>query len=233
MNPRVVAFVHAKGSSDRVPGKNLRTLGDRPLFCHAIAIARAVHSIDEVVIDSDDDEILSLGVAHGATALRRPARLASNSTTGDDLAHWQASSRPMAEIVLQVIPTAPFLEPASVEQAIAWLTADPHLNSVAGVTSDTLYLWREGRPAYFAPDGSIPNSTQLEATVWETTGLYANRAAFVRAAHRRMDVDHVRPLLLSRLESIDINTPEDFDFAEVVWRGMHGGEALRMAGSTR
>lgn len=233
MSGRVVAFVHAKGSSDRVPGKNLRVLGDRPLFCHAIAIARASVGVDEVVIDSDADEILALGVAHGATALRRPGRLASNLATGDDLAHWQACARPLAEIVLQVIPTAPFLEPASVERAIQWLTADPDLNSVAGVTSDTLYLWREGRPAYFAADGSIPNSTQLEPTIWETTGLYANRAAFVRAAHRRMDAEHVRPLMLSRLESIDINTPEDFAFAEVVWRGMHGGESLRAAASAR
>lgn len=233
MNPRVVAFVHAKGSSDRVPGKNMRMLGDRPLFCHAIAIARAVGSVDEVVIDSDDEGILAIGVAHGATPLRRPVRLANNATTGDDLALWQASSRPMTEIVLQIIPTAPFLEPASVERAIEWLTADATLNSVAGVTSDTLYVWRKGRPAYFAADGSIPNSTQLEPTVWETTGLYANRAAFVRTAHRRMDVQNVRPLPLSRLESIDINTSEDFAFAEVVWRGMHGGESLRTAASAR
>ena len=124
MSPRVVAFVHAKGSSERVPGKNLRVLGDRPLFCHAIAIARAASLVDEVVIDSDHDGILSLGEAHGATALRRPARLASNSTTGDELAHWQACARPGAEIVLQVIPTAPFLAPASVDRAIAMLDAD-------------------------------------------------------------------------------------------------------------
>lgn len=233
MNSRVVAFVHAKGSSDRVPGKNLRILGDRPLLCHAIAIARQALGVDEVVIDSDSEAILALGSAHGATPLLRPAHLASNAATGDELAHWQASSRPGAELVLQVIPTAPFLTAASVDCAIAWLQSDPELNSVAGVASDTLYLWKGGRPAYFAADGSIPNSTQLEPTIWETTGLYANRAAFVRSACRRMDPERVRPLMLSRLESIDINTPEDLAFAELVWRGMHGGESIRAVAASR
>src|SRR5438094_7225300 len=98
----VVAFVHAKGKSERVPSKNLRLLGDRPLFCHALANARAARLVDRVVIDSDSDEILSIGAAHGAEALKRPASLATNRTTGDDLALWQARSAPGAEIVLQV-----------------------------------------------------------------------------------------------------------------------------------
>ena len=229
MSARRVAFVHAKGSSERVPGKNLRRLGDRPLFCHAIAIARAAALVDEVVIDSDADEILRLGAEHGATPLRRPASLATNATTGDELAAWQAHSRPHAEFVVQVIPTAPFLQPRSVDLALEMLENDAAANSVAGVTSDALYLWEDGKPAYFLPDGRIPNSSTMRPHVWETTGLYANRAAFVREHRRRMDVSAVRPLLLGRIEAIDVNTPEDFEFAELVWRGLHAADFRRSA----
>lgn len=70
--PRVVAFVHAKGRSERVPSKNLRVLGDRPLFCHAIANALAAERVEHVVIDSDSDEILDIGKSYGATPLKRP-----------------------------------------------------------------------------------------------------------------------------------------------------------------
>ncbi len=232
MTARVVAFVHAKGSSERVPGKNLAILGDRPLFTHAIAVARAAAAVDEVVIDSDSEAILSLGAAHGATPLRRPSELASNATTGDALALWQAHSRPEAEIVVQVIPTAPFLEPRSVDRAIAML-GEPGVHSVAGIASDTLYRWRDGRPDYFTADGRLPNSTELTPTVWETTGLYANRADVVRATGRRLDVAHCRGLLLSRLEAVDINTPEDFAFAELLWRGIHAGAPLAAAAAPR
>jgi len=220
--PRVVAFVHAKGCSDRVPSKNLRTLGDRPLFCHAIGNALAAELVDHVVIDSDSDEILDLGKHYGAEPLKRPAELATNATSGDDLAFWQASSQPESEIVLQVIPTAPFLKPHSIDRAVAMLRTG-EADSVAGVFSDVFYVWKAGRPAYYRSDGTLPNSNELSPTVFETTGLYANLTAAVLRTRKRMNPERVAPLFLSRLEAIDINTLEDFAFAEVVARGLDLG----------
>lgn len=218
--PTVVAFVHAKGRSERVARKNLRLLGDRPLFCHAIANARAASRVDRVIIDSEDDEILAIGAAAGAEPLRRPAELASNQATGDDLATWQASNAPGSTYVLQVIPTSPFLRPESIDRAVAILDRG-EVDSVAGVFADVFYAWREGRPAYYRADGTIPNSVDLPPLVYETTGLYANRTEAVLRGRRRMNPERVAPLYLSRIEAIDINTPEDFELAEIVWRGLH------------
>jgi N-acylneuraminate cytidylyltransferase len=217
---RVIAVVHAKGTSERVAGTNLRMLGDRPLFCHAIRNALAARRVDCVVIDSDGDAILDLGRRHGAIPLRRSADLATNRTTGDDLALWQARSFPDSEILLQVIPTSPFLRPESIDRAIGILEAGA-ANSVAGVFSEALYRWRDGRPAYFGPDGTIPNSFDMEPVVYETTGLYGNRTRAILASGRRLDPDSCAPVPLSRIEAVDINTPEDFLFAEVLWRGLH------------
>ncbi len=223
----VVAFIHAKGTSERVPNKNLRVLGDRPLFCHAIAIAIAAIRVTRVVIDSDSDEILRIGAEQGAEPLKRSPRLATNATTGDDLAYWQASNFPASDFVVQVIPTAPFLKPASVDAAIQMLQ-NPGPDSVVGVFREPLYLWKNGQPAYFLPDGRIPNSCNLEPTVAETTGLYANRTAFVLQQRKRMNPDNCAPLYLSKLEAIDINTEEDFGFADTVWAGLN---AQRLNGS--
>lgn len=222
----VVAFIHAKGQSERVPSKNLRPLGDRPLFCHAIAIALAASSVTRVVIDSDSEEILRLGEFHGAEPLRRPAVLATNRASGDDLAYWQASNAPESSVVLQVIPTAPFLSPESIDRGIE-LIDQLGVDSVVGVFSDTLYLWENGAPAYFREDGSIPNSGELRPVIFETTGLYINRTASVLGSRKRMNPGSCAPLYLSRLESTDINTPEDFAFAELLWRGLEASGSLR------
>jgi CMP-N-acetylneuraminic acid synthetase len=219
MKREVVAFVHAKGSSERVPGKNLRILGDRPLFCHAVANARLAARVDTVVIDSDSDEILRIGQEHGAVPLTRPAELATNACSGDQLAYWQASNYTGSSVVLQVIPTAPFLSPTSIDRAVEMLGAE-EIDSVVGVFSDVFYRWKDGRPAYYRSDGSLPNSSELEATVFETTGLYANKTEAVLRTRRRMDPERAAPLYLSRLEAVDINTPEDFAFAEILWRGI-------------
>jgi CMP-N-acetylneuraminic acid synthetase len=225
MNGEVVAFVHAKGQSSRVPGKNLRRLGDRPLFCHAIRNAREAKLVSRVIIDSDDDEILAIGAQHGAEPRKRPAALASNGTTGDDLAYYQARTVPESRVVLQVIPTAPFLSPVSIDGAIE-LMLRRELDSVAGVFADVFYCWQNDRPSYYRADGTIPNSNELTPILFETTGLYVNRTASVLTTHRRMNPERAAGYLLSRLEAIDINTPEDFEFAELVWLGLQQRRSL-------
>lgn len=217
--PRVVAFVHAKGSSERVPGKNLRTLGDRPLFCHAIDHARSARGVDLVVIDSDDERILEVGVRHGAVKLRRPAALASNSASGDDLAYWQASNYPDAELVVQVVPTAPFLQSETISRAVETLGGSTR-DSLVAVYQEPLFIWNDAGPTYYR-DGRILNSSELAPTLFETTGLYANRCEFVLRERRRLNPNSCHLMRVSRMESVDINTEEDFAFAEALWRGLH------------
>lgn len=223
-----VAFVHAKGTSERLPGKNLRLLGGIPLVCHAIRNALAAKEVDHVVIDSDNDEILAVGEAAGAIPLKRPDFLATNVITGDDLAYWQAWNAKQSRAIVQVVPTSPFVLPASIDSAINKMlsaTTEFCCNDIAGVIGaccDYVYQWKSGEPAYYA-DGRIPNSDNMAGILWETTGLYVMRADFVLEHRRRVPPDRLRRQLqmLSRIESIDINTEEDFQFAEIVWKGMN------------
>lgn len=218
---QIIAFIHAKGNSTRVPLKNLKILGNRPLFCHAIENALRSELITNVVIDSDNDKILEIGEKYGAIPLKRPKELATNLATGDDLAYWQASNYPNSLIVLQVIPTSPFIKSSSIDSAIKLLLDNPSVDSVVGVHEEPFYLWKNGKPIYFNPDGSIPNSNAMEPITYETTGLYINYTKNVLKIHKRMNPENCLPYHLSKIESIDINTPEDFEFAEMLWRGMN------------
>ena len=217
---KIVAFVHAKGTSERVPSKNLKLLNGKPLFYYAVNNALNAKMVDEVVIDSDSDEILELGKSYGATILKRPHELATNLATGDDLAYWQASNRPESDVVLQVIPTAPFLKPESIDNAIK-LLLDKNVDSVAGVAKESFYLWKNNKPAYYV-NGKIPNSKDLEPLIYETTGLYVNKTCAVLKTKKRLNPESCLPYFLSKIESVDINTPEDFEFAEFL--GLGGGD---------
>jgi len=216
---KIIAFIHAKGNSTRVQGKNLKILGDKPLFCHNITNALKSQKITNVIIDSDSEEILNIGKDYGATPLKRDVSLASNQTTGDDLAFWEASQYPDSDITVHVVPTSPFLQPSSIDAAID-LLIDKKVNTVVGVFQEPLYQWKDGKPAYFDINGRIPNSFELEPVIYETTGLYVNKTISILQLHKRIDINSCLPYYLSRIESIDINTPEDFDFAEIVWQGL-------------
>ncbi len=215
---KVVAFIHAKGTSERVPSKNLKLLGGTPLFLYAVKNALCAKGVDEVVIDSDCDEILNLGEKFGASVLKRPKELANNLTTGDELCFFQAANRPDSDIILQVIPTAPFLKPKSIERGIEILKENG-VNSVAGVYKDSFYFWKNNKPAYYV-NGKIPNSKDLEPSIYETTGIYINKTQAVLKNKKRLDPDSCLPLFLSKLEAVDINTIEDFEFAEILIKGL-------------
>ncbi len=57
MNARVVAIVPMRHDSERVPGKNYRALGGRPLFHHIIGTLLASPAVSKVVIDTDSDVV--------------------------------------------------------------------------------------------------------------------------------------------------------------------------------
>ena len=56
---KVVAFLPAKGTSERIESKNMKLLNGKPLFLHTLEKLVECDFIDEVYLDSESDEILN------------------------------------------------------------------------------------------------------------------------------------------------------------------------------
>lgn len=221
----IVALVHAKGTSERVPRKNLKLLAGIPLFCHAVLAAQRCSSVSRVVVDSSDSEILEIARDYNAEVIRRPDRLSEPQANGHDLALWQAKNFPRSEVCVQVVPTSPFLSPESIARAVSFVVNDG-LDSAVGVREESFYLLDSTlQPSYGQGKGNdLPNSQELAPTVYETTGLYANKTQAILDTGKRTNWSSVGLVFLSRVEAIDINTPEDFEFAELVARGLQSAQ---------
>lgn len=217
----VIAVVHAKGDSDRVYRKNLRKLGGKPLFTHAIVNA-CNSKANKVVIDSDDDVILKVGSSLGAIPLKRPPELATNLATGDDLAYWQASNFPNVDVIVQVVPTSPFTRPVTIDRCIDRVLDG--VNSAFTANYESIYTWAEVdgefQPTYIYK-GKILNSDQLVKTCVEYTGVYAFRPRYVLDYKQRIDDFSYATVPITPVEKIDINYEEDFELAELIWKGMN------------
>ena len=219
---QVVAFVHAKRHSERLPGKNLADLGGMPLMAWAIRAALAAETVNTVVIDSDDDNILKVGATYGAVPLKRPEEMGTNATTGDDLAVWQAKQTD-GRFIVQVVPTCPFTKPETIDRVVGMLSWCDDVDTVVGVRREHLYLWQDG-PAFATADTPLPNSSEIPPTMWETTGLYAMRCdSLLRTPHRVFGQRRMT-CCVSAIEAIDINEPEDLEFARVVAAGLKARE---------
>jgi len=212
---KVVAFLPAKGSSDRVNNKNIKLLDGKPLFLHTLDKLISCDFIDEVYLDTESEEIISLACERNCEVLKRDALLSSNKTDGNQL-FMNEVNHVVADIYIQVLCTSPFIDVETIRNGVEILKNESFYDSVVLVRKENFYLWENGRPSYDL--NHIPNSNTLEKTITETMGLYMVRRAVALNLKRRIGE---QPFLLeaSPLEAVDVNWQEDFELAELIEAG--------------
>lgn len=215
---KVVAFVPAKGSSSRLANKNNLPIFNEPLYIHALKKLLQSHLIDEVYLDTESEEFIRYTQSKGLKCnfLKRNPKLADNRTDGNQLLLNEAKYV-SADIYVQLLCTSPFIKVETINKGIKTLMECSEYDSVVAVRREKLYLWNEQGPLYDI--NCIPNSNTLEDTVIETMGLYMITSAALSQTKRRIGN---KPYLLSvsQIEAIDINYPEDYQFAKIVERGL-------------
>jgi len=142
---KTVAFLPAKGNSDRIGNKNVRLLDGKPLFLHTLDKLLACDFIDEVCLDTESAEIAAMAAERSCRVLMRDPTLASNATDGNRLFMNQVR-QVEADIYIQALCTSPFIEPDTMRRGVETL-AQPGTahDSAVLVRKERLYTWRDGR----------------------------------------------------------------------------------------
>lgn len=210
--------VPARGGSKRLPGKNLRRLGDRSLLAHTAEAIQRTGLGWPVLLSTDDQLIAAEGERLGwQVPFLRPAELADDQAGTVDVAlhalDWYRETHgndPEATMVLQ--PTSPFRGGACLSAAIDLLTERSDIDSVVAmsecqVPAARLYLARS--------DGiAEPLSDDCRTPVYRPNGaLYLTRTVALRRA-RSLYAGAIYPLVLGGPRALDIDTPADWFIAE-------------------
>ena len=180
-SPRVLGLIPAKGASTRLPRKNLRLLGGRPLIDWTIAAAKEAGVCDRLVVSTEDAEIAALARAAGAEVpFGRPGDLAVDPAGVVQVAlHALETLEAVGDrydLICIMLPTCPFRTAADLKAAFAQFRArpGPNLMSVApfdhtpfnalGLDGDGLLFPHfpdkfgrksQEQPAAFRPNGAI------------------------------------------------------------------------------
>ncbi|KAA0577998.1 acylneuraminate cytidylyltransferase family protein [Azospirillum sp. B21] len=223
---RVMALVTARGGSKRLPGKNLRPLGGRPMIAWTVAAAKASCHIDRVVLSSDDPDIMAAAVAAGCEVpFIRPAPLAADDTPSAAVVHHALTTLddPCEWLVL-LQPTSPLRTASDIDGCLElahrsgassavsvtemekpvhfqfWLTAQGTLQPVLGGSVSE---------AVKSLAGSSKHAHTLNGAVYVVrvehflrTGLLFDDASLAYA--------------MPRQRSVDIDTEQDFLLAELL-----------------
>jgi CMP-N,N'-diacetyllegionaminic acid synthase len=135
----VWGLIPARGGSKSIPLKNLVALDGQPLIFHVIEGAKRCKQIDRIICSTDDERIGDFCSGQGVEIHRRPSHLAQDMTPVLEVfAHLltDINSREgrIADILVILQPTSPFLRPDDVVQAIAILKNEDQVDSVQTIT---------------------------------------------------------------------------------------------------
>ncbi len=223
---RILALIAARGGSKRVPGKNVRSLGGKPLIAWSIDVAEGVPEICDILVSTDAPNIAE--VARNAGALvpwLRPEFLATDEALAVDVClhamNWYEAEKGKVDGLLLLQPTSPFRSRQTVLRGIE-LFRTTEYRPVLGVSpaqSHPLWCFRiEGetlRP-FIDGDGLQLRSQDLPPAYVINGAFYLVTPGHLRQ-RRSFYGDDMLPLVMDYpAESIDIDTEWDWETAQAV-----------------
>lgn len=205
--------------SERVPAKNYRPLGGRPLYHHIVQTLAACPRVAETVIDTDSEQIRT-DVEQTFPMVRvvdRPPNLQGDMVSMNDVL-LNDVRRIDADYYLQTHSTNPFLRTESITRAIDEFLASRALHdSLFSVTRLQARLWRSDATPINHDPGQLIRTQDLAPVLLENSCLYLfSRDSLERHGSRIGD----RPLLfeLPGDEAWDIDDETDFRIAEALFQ---------------
>jgi pseudaminic acid cytidylyltransferase len=226
-----LAVLPARGGSKRIPRKNVREFAGQPMIGHAIAAARRSGLFEHIVVSTDDAEIAAIARSLGAEVpFLRPAALADDHTpTVPVVAHAMDACRALgwhADAVCCIYPCVPFLR---VEDLHATLTelergaayAFP-VAQFASPVQRALQRREDGSSSPMFPQFASVRSQDLPPAFHDAGQFYWGRAE-AWAAGLNIHL-HGRTIVIPHWRVVDIDTPDDWQRAELMYEALRPGQ---------
>ena len=214
MNNKTIVIIPARGNSKRLPGKNIKFLGDIPLLAHSIKYAQNFSFIDEIYVSTDDSEIKNAALQFGAKVIDRPIEISGDfEPTVTALRHVLDSLSEEIENVVLLQPTNP-LRPNNLLQEAYELYLNSNSDSLFTVSRNHHKLGKIVNHKFQPFNYTIGQRSQdLEPLFFENGLLYISKANLIK--NNIIISENACPLEVNHIfANVDIDTQEDFDYAE-------------------
>lgn len=225
---KILSLIPARAGSKRVSNKNILPLGGKPLIGYTIEAVEKSRLVTRILVSTDSEEIAAVACSFGAEVpFLRPAAIAqSDSTEMQFLEHaldWLKNNENYeADLIVLLYPTSPFRTSESIDRAIEVMRKHPEADSLRSVRlcSEHPYKMWELAGKYLKPfvkdkDNNVHTlSYQLLPEVFiQNASIYITKPATILQKKSSVG-DVVVPFIMDEFESVDVNTPLDFEFAE-------------------
>lgn len=214
---KISVLVPMKGHSERVPNKNMRDFGGKPLYHAIMSCLDKSKYVGRVIINTDSEVIADDAVKYWKKVKInwRPEELCGDFVSMNDVINYDVDSEQDCEVFMQTHSTNPLLKAETVDAAIEhyFRCVEDGFDSVFGVTKfQSRFYWEDGQAINHNP-AELIRTQDLPPIYEENSNLYIfSRDSFKKAGNKRIGL---KPSMfaINKSEAIDIDDPDDFALA--------------------
>lgn len=208
---KIVAFVPIRLNSKRVIGKNLKMLGGKPLMSYILETLAKVKEIDEIYVYCSNEAVMEY-LPENVRFLRRPDFLDRDETLGKEI-YEEFTKTIDADIYILAHTTSPFMKVETFENALDKIVNGDYDSAFSAEKIQT-FTWYDGKPLNYDLK-EIPRTQTIKPVYVETSAFFIFKRDVWRVNKQRIGFKPYMALV-DKIEGVDIDWPEDFDFAEKI-----------------
>ncbi len=214
---KTIAIIPARGGSKRLPNKNILLLDGIPLVAHSILYAQQNQSVvNDIYVSTDDERIKEIALQYSAKVIDRPVELSGDfEPTITTLQHVLQSINEDIENVILLQPTNP-IRPENLLKEAFMIYQEGNYDSLFTVTQSHHKLGKITANQFLPFNYEIGQRSQdLEPLYFENGLLYISKAKLI--SEEKILSEKAFPMLVNHPSAnIDIDTQEDFNYAEFI-----------------
>lgn len=222
---KTVCFIPIKLNNERTPGKNLKQFSDGTPLIHLIEKnVLEVKGIDEIYVYCSNDGIEGY-ILDGIKYLKRPDSLDTPTTRCNDIIKAFVETVD-ADIYVMAHATSPFVTAVHIQECLTAVKSGKYDSAYAAVKMQN-FVWYRDKPLNFSISNNLRTQDMEPIWIELSTPFVFTKDAYKIYGGRTGD----RPYRCecSMIEGIDIDYPEDFQLANLVygsdlWRKQYGNE---------
>ena len=236
MNKKVLAVIPARGGSVRVPKKNIKMLGGKPLIVYAIEAAQKSKAVNRIIVSTDDAVIGEVALGWGAEVpFKRPADISEDVPTEDVVLHaveWlERNERYSPDIVVCLEPPVPFRKAEHIDQCVNAIWTDPIIDSaitvvnIRGMRPEWMVRIKDGLiepyTDYFKQYGEALikcQASQKFEPLYKTAGVVFSCRTLTLKKYKSMVGVKCAAVEVDNDVTFDLDYPEDFELCDLVMK---------------
>jgi CMP-N-acetylneuraminic acid synthetase len=213
MKKKIVGMIPIKLNNERMPGKNLKRFFDgTPLVTFVLNKLLRLAEIDALYVFCSNDTIQDY-LTDGVDWLKRPDFLDLKEATPQNIIE-EFMKCIDADIYMVSHITSPFVTVEHFEECINAVISGSYDSSFTGEKIQKL-LWKNDNMPLNFDAACIPRTQDIEPIYAENSAAYVFTKDVFRNWNRRIGITPYITVI-SGIECVDIDYPEDFEIADAI-----------------